>query len=167
MKKAVFVRAATACWICRTCTQALYTGLVHTGQALRRCKKVYPKPAGATYRDVKSQNEFLLKVVFYGKGNYVYHRNCIRAAHGVNTQRLARLRKAVQVQSSEPIEYLPKQTVLQCQRRSDVVLPLHCDQATSTWLHSRREDALILFRKQPTRHGKARKQSNHSKSNVF
>lgn len=122
MKKAVFVRAATACWICRTCTQALYTGLVHTGQALRRCKKVYPKPAGATYRDVKSQNEFLLKVVFYGKGNYVYHRNCIRAAHGVNTQRLARLRKAVQVQSSEPIEYLPKQTVY----NANAALTLFC-----------------------------------------
>ena len=99
----------------------MFRGLVHTGQALRKRKRIYPKPGMATYRDVKRQNEFLLKAVFDGKGNYVHHRDCIRAAYGVSMQRLARLWKAVQVETSEPIEYLPKQSVVQHQRRSDVI----------------------------------------------
>ena len=113
---------------------------------------------------MKSQNEFLLKTVFDGKGNYMYHRNCVRAAYGVSTQRLARLRKAIQIQTGEPIEYLSKQRVIEGQRRSDVVLPTHCEQTSRAWVDSQSEDALIPCRKQPTRHGNARKRSNHSKS---
>ena len=84
----------------------MYTGFVHTGQALQK-RKIYPKPGKTTYGDVKSQNEFLLRTMFDGKGNDVYHRNCVRAAYGVSTQRLARLRKAIQTQTGE-LSYLPK-----------------------------------------------------------
>ena len=148
--------------VCNSCPSLLdlrdmFSGLVHTGKDLRRRKRIYSKPAGATYPDVKSQNEFLLKVAFDGKGNDVYHRDCIRAAYGVSTQRLARLRKAVQVQASESVEFLPKQSVAQRQRLSDVVLPRHCDQATSRWLESQFKDALIPCQKQQMCHGNARK----------
>ena len=38
---------------------------------------------------MKSQNDFLLRTVFDAKGDYVYHRDCVRAAYGVSTQWLA------------------------------------------------------------------------------
>lgn len=157
--------------VCPSCRglldlQDLYRGFVHSGPALCKRKAIYPKPGSATYQDVKKQNEFLLKTVFDGKGNYLYHRDCIRAVYGVGTQRLARLRKPIQDQVSKPVEYLPRQIVIQRQRQSDVVLPTHCVQASQKWLETQSDSALIPCRKQPTCHGNARKKSNHSKSGV-
>ena len=114
------------CSICRIYTEALYT----LCPALRKCKAIYPKPGSVSYRDVKKQNQFLLKTVFDGKGNYLYHQDCSRAAYGVGTQWLARLRKAIQDQANDPVEYLLRQVVIRRKRQSDVVLPTHCMQAS-------------------------------------
>lgn len=128
---------------------------MHTGPALRKRKAIYPKPGLASYRDVKRQNEFLLKTMFNEKGNYLYHRDCICAAYGVGTQQLARLGKALQDQALDPVEHLPRQTVIQRQRQSDIVLPPDCVQTGQNWLESQSDDAQIPCRKQPTRHGNA------------
>ena len=52
-----------------------------------------------------------MKTVFDGTGNYTYHRNCVRGAFSVGAQQLARLRKAIHVQTSEPIEYVAKESI--------------------------------------------------------
>ena len=51
---------------------------VHSGRDLKRCKTIYPKPAGSSYANVKEQYNNLIRTVFDDKGNYLYHRNCVR-----------------------------------------------------------------------------------------
>ena len=106
------------------------------------------------YRDVKRQNEYLLRTVFYGKGNYLYHRYCIRRAFDIGTQRLARRRKVVQEQSSRPFVKLTKEKVC---RYSDMVLPSGCEEPVSVWLHSQPTGSTVTCRNKPERHGNARK----------
>ena len=171
MKMAVARERAEESSVCSSCASLLdlrdiYRGLVHSGQALRKRRAIYPKPGEATYQDIKKQNKFLMKTVFDGTGNYIYHRNCVHGAFSVGAQRLARLRKAVDVQTSEPIEYVAKESIAQTGRLSDVVMPIHCEQTARAWVESQPDLAQIPCRKQPTRHGNARKRSNHSKSNA-
>ena len=47
-----------------------------------------------------SRNNFLMKTVFDGKGNYIYYCKCIKNAFNVGTVRLARIHKVVQEQHS-------------------------------------------------------------------
>ena len=77
--------------VCHHCESLLdlrdiFNSFVHTGRDLKRRKAGYPKSGDASYRNVKQQNEYLLKMVFDGKGNYLYHRDCIRCAFNVGTQ---------------------------------------------------------------------------------
>lgn len=139
----------------------IFNSFVHTGRDLKRRKTLYTKAGDAAYRNIKQQNEYLLKTVFDGKGNYLYHRDCIRGAFDVGTQRLACLRKVVQQQSSRPFVKIAKKKV---SRYSDVVLPRGCVQPASTWLRSQPEGATITCRNRPEQHGNARKRSNHAKS---
>ena len=37
----------------------IYRGLVHSGQALRKRRAIYPKPGEATHQDIKKQTNFL------------------------------------------------------------------------------------------------------------
>lgn len=155
---------------CSKCSSLLdlkeaFQSLVHSGGNLRRRKAIYPKPASASYRDLTKQNDFLLKSVFDAKGNYLYHRNCIRSAFGISNQRLSRLRKCVQAESSGPTEYITKQDILKRNRMSDVLLPHGCDQMTKHWLDKQPDDVPIECRSHPGRHGNAKKQSNHAKPN--
>ena len=154
------------CGVCEHCESLLdlrdiFNSFVHTGRDLKRRKTVYPKAGDATYQNIKQQNEYLLKTVFDGKGNYLYHRDCIRGAFDVGTQRLACLRKVVQQQSSRPFVKIAKKNV---SRYSDVVLPRGCVEPVSTWLCSQPEGATITCRNRPEHHGNARKRSNHAKS---
>ena len=41
------------------------------------CKTKSNQPSDAAYYDLTKQNKFLVKSVFDGKGNYLYHRDCI------------------------------------------------------------------------------------------
>ena len=139
MKMAIARERAEESSVCSSCVTLLdlrdiYRGLVHSGQALRKRRAIYPKPGDATYQDIMKQNKFLMKTVFDGTGNYIYHRNCVRGAFGVGAQRLARLRKAVQVQTSEPIEYVAKEIIAQTGRLSNVVMPIHCEQTARAWV---------------------------------
>ena len=114
--------------VCHNCTTLLdlrdiFNSFVHSGNDLKKRRVAYPKPSDTTYRDIKKQNDYLMRVVFDGKGNYVSHRNCIQCAFGVGTQRLSRLRKVVQEKSSIPFLELPKKEV-HCY--SDVILPKGC-----------------------------------------
>ena len=88
-----------------------------------------------------------MKTVFDGTGNYIYHRNCVHGAFSVGAQRLARLRKAVDVQTSEPIEYVAKESIAQTGRLSDVVMPIHCEQTARAWVESQPDLAEIPCRK--------------------
>ena len=99
---------------------SIFKSLVHTGRDLKRRRAGYAKTRDASYRDVKLQNKYLLRTVFDGKSNYLYHRDCIRCTFDVGTQQLARLRKVVQEQSSHPFLKVSKEKVC---RYSDVVLP--------------------------------------------
>ena len=151
--------------VCQQCTSLLdlrrvFDSLVHSGSNLKRRKKGYYKPPGSSYRNIKEQNNYLLRILFDGKGNYLYHRDCIRYAFKVSTSRLARLRRTVQKQSSCPFLEMPKEQV---SRYSDVVLPLDCEVPSSTWLHSQPEGASVTCRYNPTRHGNAGKKSNNAK----
>ena len=78
------------CGVCVACRSLVdlknvFQSFVHSGQALARWRAVYPKPAckHCLLRPNK-QNEFLVKSVFDGKGNYLYHRDCICEAFGVS-----------------------------------------------------------------------------------
>ena len=154
---------------CSKCSSLLdlkevFQSLVHSGGNLRRRKAINPKPASASYRDLTKQNDFLLKAVFDAKGNYLYHRDCIRSAFGISNQRLSRLRKVVQAESSGPTEYIVKQDIFKRNRMSDVVLPRDCDQITKHWLDEQPDDIPIECKNRPGHHGNAKKQSNHAKS---
>ena len=143
-------RTATNDSVCSSCASLrdlrdIFNSFVHTGSDLRRRKAIYSKPTGVAYRDVKKQNHFLRKTVFHARGNYVYHRNCVCKAFGVGTQRLARLRKAVNTETSaEPVELVEKSVISKNHRESDSI-------------H-------LACRKRPTLHGNSRKQSNNAKS---
>ena len=139
----------------------IFNSFVHAGRDLKRRKTIYQKPGDAAYRNIKQQNEYLLKTIFDGKGNYLYHRDCIRRAFDVGTQRLARLRKVVQQQSSRPFVKVAKKKVSRC---SDVVLPRGSTEPVSTWLRSQPEGTAVTCRNRPERHGNAGKRSNHAKS---
>jgi hypothetical protein len=154
--------------VCRNCKTLLdlrdiFNSFVHSGNDLKKRRVGYPKPSDAAYRNVKKQNEYLLKTVFDGKGNYVYHRECIRHAFGVGTQRLSRLRRVVREKSSTPFLELPKEEV---HRYSDIVLPKGCEEQASTWLLSQPDEAVISCRNNPQRHGNAGKRSHHAKSEI-
>ena len=82
---------------------------VHAGRDLKRGRTGYPKPKDASYRNIKQQNDYLLKTIFDGKGNYLYDRNCIRCAFDIGTQQLARLRKVIQEQSTCPFVKVAKE----------------------------------------------------------
>ena len=60
--------------------------------------------------------------------NYLYHCDCIRGAFGVSNQCLSQLRKATQIETSDPTELVQKQEILSHKRFSDVVLPRNCEQ---------------------------------------
>ena len=120
--------------------RGIFHSFEHTGRTLKQRKKVYLKSPDAVYRDLKHQNEFLLKTVFDAKGNYVYHRDCIKSAFGVGSQRLARLRKVLQQQTSRPFVELKKEDVC-CY--SDLVLPTACEEPASSWLQSQPNKAVV------------------------
>ena len=61
------------CVACRTLRdlKGVFQSFVHSGRALARQRAIYPKPADTAYYDLIKQNEFLIKSVFDGKGNYL------------------------------------------------------------------------------------------------
>ena len=142
----------------------VFDSFVHSGRSLIRRRAIYPKPADVAYRDISKQNEFIVKSVFDGK---VYHRNCIQEVFGVSNQRLARLRKSIQIEAGDPVELVQKQSVCQDNRLSDVVLPRGCEQPVQAFVETQSTAVLIECRKHPRRHGNARKQSNHAKPDAI
>ena len=84
--------------------------------------------------------------MFDTKGNYLYHRECICTTFGVSNQRLACLRKGIQVEAGEPTELLPKHVIYKSNRFSDVLLPRNCDcELTSkSWLDSQPDGVLKI-----------------------
>ena len=126
----------------------MFQSFVHSGQALARWRAIYPKPADTTYYDLTKQNEFLVKFVFDGKRNYVYHRDCIRGAFGVS-QRLSQLRKGIEIETSDPTEIVQKQEILSHKRFSDAVLPRNCEQPAGMWLDSQHEDVPVQCNRHP------------------
>ena len=140
----------------------VFNSFIHTGQELKRRKKIRLK-TGTIYYDLTKQNDFLIRSVFDAKGNYLYHRDCIRQAFGVGSQRLARLRKCIYTETGDRIESLPKHVICKANRLSDVVMPPNCKLPTKSWLSSLADDALVLCRKNPRRHGNAKKTSNQAK----
>lgn len=154
--------------VCQACKsllelQDLFKSFYHSGSVLRTRKAVYKKAPGATYYDVDKQNKFLLQSMFDSAGNYLFHRDCIRATFGVSNQRLVRLGKSIQSQKSLPTETVKKSDI-NFRNLSDVVLPRDCDEPVEEWLKSLPDDAEIEYRKHPERHGNACKKSNNAKS---
>ena len=82
----------------------------------------------------------------------------------MSNQRLSRLRKAIQIETSDPTELVQKQEILSHKRFSDVVLPRNCEQPARKWLDSQPEDVPVQCKKHPRHHGNARKRSNCAKS---
>ena len=156
------------CAACKTLLDLkdLFQSFVHSGRSLKQRRAIYWKPANGIYYDLTKQNEFLVKSVFDGNGNFLYHRDCVRGAFGVSNQRLSRLRKSIQVESSDRTELVPKEDVCLAKRFSDVVLPRNCEQPAKKWLDTQHEDDLVECNKRPRRHGNSRKQSNNAKSEV-
>ena len=152
--------------VCKSCVCSLkdlneiYKSFLHTGSDLKRCKAIYTKPRCTPYYNIKQQNEFLLKTVFDAKGNYIYHRNCIRVVFGVGSQRLARLRKAILTERSQPFVRLRREDV---RIISDLVLPQTYDGPATPWLQSQPSGTDILCQSKPARHGHVGKRSNHAK----
>lgn len=166
---AVGSQETDGCGVCVACRSLLdlkdvFFSFVHSGRALVRRRAIYPKPADTAYYDLTKQNEFLVKSVFDGKGNYVYHRDCVRGAFGVSNQRLSRLRKGIQIETNDPLELVQKQKIFSSKRFSDVVLPRNCEPPARMWLDSQPEDIPLQCKKHPRHHGNARKRSNRAKS---
>ena len=114
--------------VCQDCAsllelKELFSSFYHSGRALKKRKAAYKKVQGSVYYDVGKQNTFLLQSVFDSNGNYLFHRDCIRAAFGISNQRLARLRKSIQKQNEQPTEFIQKQDLSIRRRINDVVLP--------------------------------------------
>lgn len=154
--------------VCQACAslldfKSLYDSFYHSGNELKRRKAAYKKAPDSIYYDVRKQNKFLLQSVFDSNGNYLFHRDCIRAAFGISNQRLARLKKSIQVQKGQPTEFIQKQD-LDIRRHCDVVMPNDCEQSTNQWLESLSDNAEIECATHPTRHGNACKKSNNAKS---
>ena len=105
----------------------VFQSFVHSSRALARRRAIYLKPADTAHYDLTKQNEFLVKSVFDGKGNYVYHCDCIHGPFGMSNQRLSQLRKAIQSETSDPTELVQKQEILSRKHFSDVVLPRNCE----------------------------------------
>ena len=139
------------CVVCRSLVDLndVFQSFVHSGQELVRPRAIHPKPADTAYYDLTKQNEFLVKYVFDGKGNYVYYRDCIRAAFGVR------------IETNSPTELVKKQEIFS---RTRFVLPRNCEQPARMWLDSQPEDVPVQCKKYPGRHRNARKKSNHAKS---
>ena len=106
--RAVFALRVRMSLMDLTCFKALSIAVEHL--RMRR-RAIHPKPADTAYYDLTKQNAFLVKSVFDGKGNYVYHRDCIHAAFGVSNQCLSRLRKSVQIETNSPTELVNKQEI--------------------------------------------------------
>ena len=69
--------------ICLQCKSLLdlcsiFDSFVHSDRDLKWPNAIYPKPAGSSYANVKEQYNYLIRTVFDGKGNYLYHQNCVR-----------------------------------------------------------------------------------------
>lgn len=122
-------------------------------------RKIHPKAAGASYPSIEVQNHYLLKTVFDGTGNYIYHRDSIRATFDVGSARLACLRKLVQEARSRP--FVEKSRV-EVTHYSDVVLPKGCELPASTWLQQQPEQARVMCRN-TKRHSNAEKRSHNAK----
>ena len=157
---------------CPKCSSLLdlkdvFVNLIHSGGDLRRRRAIYPKSGSASYRDITKQNDFLIKSVFDARGNYLYHRDCIRLVFGVSNQRLSRLRKCVQVENSGPTEYLNKDDIYKCKRMSDVVLPRGCDQVTKVWVETQSDHVPLECKKRPGLHRNAKKRSNNALSDAI
>ena len=58
--------------------RSIFDSFVHSGRDLKRHKAIYSEPAGSSYANVKDQYNYLIRTVFDGKGNYLYHQNCVR-----------------------------------------------------------------------------------------
>lgn len=142
----------------------IFNSFVSSGSDLRRHMKAYSRPHGSVYRNIKEQNNFLMNTVFDGSVNYIYYRDCIRTVFDVGTARLARIRKVVQEQTSQPLLQVEKEKVL---RYSDVVLPQGCAMAASTWLLSQPEGSIVTCRNDPIRHGNAGKNPIMLKINLY
>ena len=139
--------------------RSIFDSFVHSGADLKRRRRIRPKPAGVSYRDINAQNDYLLRTVFDAKGNYIYHRNCIRAAFDVGSARLARLRNTVQDQRSHPFVEKARDEVT---HYSDIVLPKGCELPASRWLQSQPETAAVTCRN-VTHHGNAGKRSHNAR----
>ena len=87
--------------------------------------------------------------MFDGKGNYLYHSDCIRGAFHVSNQHLSRLRKGIQVETNDPTEFVQKQDICMALRFSDVVLPRNCEQPARMWLDSQGDDVSLQCTKHP------------------
>ena len=144
----------------------VFQDFVRSGSDLRRRRAIYPKPADASYRDISKQNDFLLKSIFDAKGNYLYHRDCIKRAFGVSNQRLARLRKCVQREASGRTECINKPDIYKHNRVSDVVLPRDCEVSARQWLDTQPGDVPLECRSCYGRHGNAKKRSHNAKSDT-
>ena len=142
----------------------VFDSFVHTGPALKSRKGIRTKSSTPAYFDLTKLNDFIVRSVFDTKGNYLYHRECIRTTFGVSNQRLAHLRKGIQVETGDPTELLPKHVIYKSNHFSDVLLPRDCELTSKSWLDSQPDGVLVKCRKNPRRHGNARKTLNHTKS---
>ena len=142
--------------------KGLFDSFYHSGSVLKGRKAAYKKAPNSTYYDVGKQNKFLLQSVFDSNGNYLFHRDCIRAAFGISNQRLARLRKSIQTQKAQPTELIRKQD-LDLRRHVDIVIPNDCVQSTKQWLDSLPEHSEVECVTHPMRHGNACRKSNNAK----
>ena len=147
----------------------IFDACKHSGPTLRKRKVLYPRPVNAekSYRDIKSQNQFLLTTIFDAKGNFLYHRDCVREVFGVGSQRLSRLHKIAQKQVTRPFELISKVTIIQAGRISDVMLPADYEKSAKALLSSVTDETMLPCQSRPARHGNSRKPSNHAKDDHF
>ena len=144
----------TTCSLCQSLLDltSIFKSFLHRGKELRKCQASYTKKRDMPYYNVKEQNEFLMKSVFDAKGNYIYHRNCIKSAFGVGTARLARLRCVVQQQNQQHLVRVEKERVT---RFSDVVVPMDCSKSAGAWLQSQPDGSIVSCRNHPAMHVKS------------
>jgi len=96
--------------VCQACVSLLefndlFDSFYHSGDVLKKRKATYNKASGSTYYNVVKQNRFLSQSVFDSNGNYPFHQDCIRATFRISNQCFVQLRKSIQQQKSQPMEF--------------------------------------------------------------
>lgn len=143
----------------------VFNSFTHTGSALKKRKIHPPKTRRSvdSYRDMSSQNAWLLATIFDDKGNYNYCNRCVVHYLGVGKQRLASLRQTKIARAQSPFVMMTKKNVIEKSLLSHVAMPGDVMLSFPKWWASIGDVDVVKVHNPVGRHGLSGKPSNNAK----